>query len=145
MLDSINGSQCDSDWAKSKLLVLICLQVFFVFLLKHSLYSILYVMDSQTQFPSALFNVPVSKLSPCPKAFETARFKRSFTIWLVLFISCAYSGVFLSGYIVFFTKLVLFDCALFTVLFWSIYFNLSALLEVWLGGRTSYYFLCKVP
>ena len=94
----------------------------------------LYIMDSQTQFPSAEFYFPGFRLGPSLKAFDTALFKRSFTIWLVLFISCAYSGVFLSGYIVFFTTQVLLDCALVTVLFWSLEFKFLALLEVgWFG------------
>ena len=65
VFDSMNGNLCDSACAWSRLLFLSCLLVSLDFLLKHSLYSMLYIMASQRQLPSALFKRPGFKFRSC--------------------------------------------------------------------------------
>ena len=93
VLDSMNGSHCAWACARFILLVLNCLLVSFILLLKHSLSSRLYFIDSRIQLPLAEFNLPCLKFYPWLKVFDTVLLSYSVTIRLVVFISCTDSGV----------------------------------------------------
>ena len=57
----------------------------------------LFIIESQRQFPLAAFNLPARRFSPWQKALDSACLSRFVTILLFVLISCTSVGVALFG------------------------------------------------